>query len=200
MRICAKTEENNDEIQLVLRVRELSLHLQMWLEHGVLGSVRGRQYGRSRASDGLLGLHGSDRSDRPQRVHGRNRRNRRNRRYRSDRPDRSHGCNGNRRDWGNGFHRCNGGYRRHRPDRSYGCNGNRRHRPHGADGAGNIRDRDRAATVISCVKCCDLRMNRRSLPLRVRKNCDIMGSFAGDCGCRIRTAADCGVVLREERQ
>ena len=200
MRICAKTEENNDEIQLVLRVRELSLHLQMWLEHGVLGSVRGRQYGRSRASDGLLGLHGSDRSDRPQRVHGRNRRNRRNRRYRSDRPDRSYGCNGNRRDRCNGFHRCNGGYRRHRPDRSYGCNGNRRHRPHGADGAGNIRDRDRAATVISCVKCCDLRMNRRSLPLRVRKNCDIMGSFAGDCGCRIRTAADCGVVLREERQ
>lgn len=185
---------------MVLRVRELSLHLQMWLEHGVLGSVRGRQYGRSRASDGLLGLHGSDRSDRPQRVHGRNRRNRRNRRYRSDRPDRSHGCNGNRRDRCNGFHRCNGGYRRHRPDRSYGCNGNRRHRPHGADGAGNIRDRDRAATVISCVKCCDLRMNRRSLPLRVRKNCDIMGSFAGDCGCRIRTAADCGVVLREERQ
>ena len=58
MRICAKTEENNDEIQLVLRVRELSLHLQMWLEHGVLGSVRGRQYGRSRASDGLLGLLG----------------------------------------------------------------------------------------------------------------------------------------------
>ena len=195
MRICAKTEENNDEIQLVLRVRELSLHLQMWLEHGVLGSVRGRQYGRSRASDGLLGLHGPDRSDRSQRVHGRNRRNRRyrrnrrngrNRRYRSDRPDRSHGCDRNRRDWGNGSHRCNGGYRRHRP--------------HGADGAGNIRDRDRAATVISCVKCCDLRMNRRSPPLRVRKNCDIMGSFAGDCGCRIRTAADCGVVLREERQ
>ena len=197
MRICAKTEENNDEIQLVLRVRELSLHLQMWLEHGVLGSVRGRQYGRSRASDGLLGLHGPDRSDRPQRVHGRNGRNGR---YRSDRPDRSHGCDRNRRDRCNGFHRCNGGYRRHRPDRSYGYNGNRRHRPHGADGAGNIRDRDRAATVISCVKCCDLRMNRRSLPLRVRKNCDIMGSFAGDCGCRIRTAADCGVVLREERQ
>ena len=90
MRICAKTEENNDEIQLVLRVRELSLHLQMWLEHGVLGSVRGRQYGRSRASDGLLGLLGPDRSDRPQRVHGRNRRNGRNRRYRSDRPDRSY--------------------------------------------------------------------------------------------------------------